>query len=148
MLLEYENVQPSDDEVRAMVPAAPKLWVFHGPHQRQVAERFASFGNDLAIVPISKRGKNALDFHLSFYMGYIAARHPQARFVVLANDKGYMSRRWSTHASWTSTCRPSACRVAGGRAAPARKTEPKPATNTTTRTATKQAARPVPKPAP
>ena len=34
-------------------------------------------------------GKNALDFHLSFYMGYIAARHPDARFVVVSNDKGY-----------------------------------------------------------
>lgn len=89
VLLDYENVQPSADEVRALVPRASKLWVFHGPHQRQVAERFESFGHDLAIVPISKAGKNALDFHLSFYMGYIAARHPKASFVVLANDKGY-----------------------------------------------------------
>ena len=40
-------------------------------------------------VPISKTGKNALDFHLSFYMGYIASRHQQAKFVVVANDKGY-----------------------------------------------------------
>ncbi len=89
VLLDYENVQPSEDQVRALVPQASTLWVFHGPHQRQVAERFASFGHGLAIVPISRSGKNALDFHLSFYMGYIAARHPRARFVVLANDKGY-----------------------------------------------------------
>jgi len=89
VLLDYENVQPTEDQVRALVPQASKLWVFHGPHQRQVAERFASFGHGLAIVPISRSGKNALDFHLSFYMGYIAARHPRARFVVLANDKGY-----------------------------------------------------------
>jgi hypothetical protein len=40
-------------------------------------------------VPIARTGKNALDFHLSFYMGYIASRRPEARFVVISNDKGY-----------------------------------------------------------
>jgi hypothetical protein len=40
-------------------------------------------------VKIARSGKNALDFHLSFYMGYIASRHPDARFVVVSNDKGY-----------------------------------------------------------
>ena len=89
VLLDYENLQPDDEQVRVLVPQVERLWVFHGPHQKQVAERFASFGRHLSIVPISKTGKNALDFHLSFYMGYIAARNPDARFVVLANDKGY-----------------------------------------------------------
>jgi NTP pyrophosphatase (non-canonical NTP hydrolase) len=89
VLLDFENVQPSDEALRALVPQASRLWVFHGPHQKQLAERFASFGSGLTVVPIAKTGKNALDFHLSFYMGYIAARHPDARFVVVANDKGY-----------------------------------------------------------
>jgi NTP pyrophosphatase (non-canonical NTP hydrolase) len=73
VLLDYENVQPTADELRALVPDARQVWVFHGPHQRQVEQRFASFGADVAAVPISRPGKNALDFHLSFYMGYIAS---------------------------------------------------------------------------
>jgi NTP pyrophosphatase (non-canonical NTP hydrolase) len=89
VLLDFENVQPSDEALRDLVPQASRLWVFHGPHQKLLAERFASFGTGLTVVPIAKTGKNALDFHLSFYMGYIAARHPDARFVVVANDKGY-----------------------------------------------------------
>jgi NTP pyrophosphatase (non-canonical NTP hydrolase) len=89
VLIDYENVQPTDAQVRALVADAARLWVFHGPHQRDLGDRFASFGQALTVVPISQTGKNALDFHLSFYMGYIAARNPQARFVVLANDKGY-----------------------------------------------------------
>jgi NTP pyrophosphatase (non-canonical NTP hydrolase) len=89
VLVDYENVQPTDEQVRALVPDAARLWVFHGPHQRDLGARFASFGQGLTVVPISQSGKNALDFHLSFYMGYIAARNPHARFVVLANDKGY-----------------------------------------------------------
>jgi hypothetical protein len=89
ILLDYENVQPTEEELRAMVPEATRVWVFHGPHQKQVAQRFASFGTGMTTVPISKTGKNALDFHLSFYMGYIASRNQQAKFVVVANDKGY-----------------------------------------------------------
>jgi NTP pyrophosphatase (non-canonical NTP hydrolase) len=63
VLLDYENVQPTQEQVRALVPDARQLWVFHGPHQRDVEQRFASFGVDATAVPISKTGKNALDFH-------------------------------------------------------------------------------------
>lgn len=89
VLLDYENVQPTDDELRAMVPDAKQVWVFHGPQQRQVEQRFASFGGNVTAVPISKTGKNALDFHLSFYLGYIAARSAASAMVVVSNDKGY-----------------------------------------------------------
>lgn len=89
VLLDYENVQPSDAELRALVPDVAQVWVFHGPHQPKVEQRFASFGTGATAVPISKTGKNALDFHLSFYMGYIASRNPDSKMVVVANDKGY-----------------------------------------------------------
>jgi NTP pyrophosphatase (non-canonical NTP hydrolase) len=89
VLLDYENVQPSEAGLRALVPDVAQVWVFHGPHQREIEKRFASFGSGATAVPISKTGKNALDFHLSFYMGYIASRNPEAPMVVVANDKGY-----------------------------------------------------------
>jgi NTP pyrophosphatase (non-canonical NTP hydrolase) len=89
VLLDYENVQPTDDELRELVPGVSDVWVFHGPHQKRVDSYFVSFGNNVTAVPISKTGKNALDFHLSYYMGYITSRNPDARFVVVANDKGY-----------------------------------------------------------
>lgn len=91
VLLDYENVQPTEAELRAMVPNASHLWVFHGAHQRQVARRFSSFGGDVVVVPISKAGNNALDFHLTFYVGYIASKNPASEIVVVANDKGYDS---------------------------------------------------------
>lgn len=89
VLLDFENVQPTEAELRALVPDASQVWVFHGPHQRQVEARFASFGVDVTAVPISKTGRKALDFHLSFYMGYIASRNQASAMVVVANDKGY-----------------------------------------------------------
>jgi hypothetical protein len=89
VLLDYENVQPTEAQLRALVPDASQVWVFHGPHHRRVEARFASFGADVTAVPISKTGKNALDFHLSFYIGYIASRNQASAMVVVANDKGY-----------------------------------------------------------
>lgn len=63
--------------------------MFHGQNQKKVETHFASFGQRATLIPITRPGKNALDFHLSFYMGYIASRSPDARIVVISNDKGY-----------------------------------------------------------
>nr|WP_246498399.1 PIN domain-containing protein [Ideonella paludis] len=89
VLVDYENVQPTEAQLRALIPAATHVWLFHGQHQKAERLNFAGFGDHLTLVPITHTGKNALDFHLSFYMGYIASRHPEAHFVVLSNDKGY-----------------------------------------------------------
>ena len=89
VLVDWENVQPGEADLRALVPEVTDVWLFHGPTQKDVGTRHASFGDRATPVKIARAGKNALDFHLSFYMGYIAARHPDARFVVISNDKGY-----------------------------------------------------------
>jgi NTP pyrophosphatase (non-canonical NTP hydrolase) len=89
VLVDWENVQPKDIDIRRLVPDVTDVWLFHGPHQKKVAAHHESFGERATLVPIARTGKNALDFHLSFYMGYIASRHPEARFVVMANDRGY-----------------------------------------------------------
>jgi hypothetical protein len=89
VLVDWENVQPKEDDCRALVPEATDVWLFHGPNQKNVARHYPSFGERATEVRVARTGKNALDFHLAFYLGYIAARHPDARFVVLSNDKGY-----------------------------------------------------------
>lgn len=89
VLVDYENVQPTDAELRDLVPGVSDVWVFHRPHQKRVDSHFTSLGKNVTAVPISKTGKNSLDFHLSYCMGYITSRNPNARFVVVANDKGY-----------------------------------------------------------
>ena len=62
--------------------------MFHGPHQREIEKRFASFGTCATPVSISKTGKNALDLHLSLCTGYIASRNPDSKMAVVASDKG------------------------------------------------------------
>lgn len=89
VLVDWENVQPRDTDIRALVPDVTHVWIFHGPNQKRVGDNQQSFGNALTLVPISRSGKNALDFHLSYYVGYISSRNPSARFVVISNDQGY-----------------------------------------------------------
>lgn len=89
VLIDYENVQPTLGEIQAAAPGADHVWVFHGPHQKQAAQAYPAFGDRATAVPISQPGKNALDFHLSYYLGYIASRNERAEIVVIANDTGY-----------------------------------------------------------
>jgi NTP pyrophosphatase (non-canonical NTP hydrolase) len=89
VLVDWENVQPKESDLRALVPDVTDVWIFHAPNQKVNPESYGSFGSRVMPVKIARSGKNALDFHLSFYMGYIASRHPDARFVVMSNDKGY-----------------------------------------------------------
>jgi hypothetical protein len=89
VLVDFENVQPTFAEVAKLAPGLSEVWLFHGPHQIKLAEQFKSEHHGVTPVPISKTGKNALDFHLSFYLGYVAAKNPNGRLMVIANDKGY-----------------------------------------------------------
>jgi hypothetical protein len=88
-LVDYENVQPGLEELSKLAPGFTDVWLFHGPHQDGQARQLAMAHDRVTLVPRSGKGKNALDFHLSFYLGYVAARHPDAHLVVVANDKGY-----------------------------------------------------------
>lgn len=88
-LVDYENVQPTIQELAKLAPGFTDIWLFHGPHQAKQATQFAEAHERVTPVPRSGNGPNALDFHLSFYLGYVAAKHPEAHLVVVANDKGY-----------------------------------------------------------
>jgi NTP pyrophosphatase (non-canonical NTP hydrolase) len=89
VLVDWENVQPKDTEILTLVPDATDVWIFHGKHQKKVDANQKAFSDHLTLVPVSRPGRNSLDFHLSFYMGYITSRNPDARIVVIANDQGY-----------------------------------------------------------
>jgi len=91
VLVDYENVQPTIEDLLKQAPGLTDVWLFHGPNQIKRAEQLQATHERVTLVPHSGRGKNALDFHLSFYLGYVAARHPDASLLVVANDKGYDS---------------------------------------------------------
>lgn len=91
LFVDWENVQPKAEELCALVPEGTDVWLFHGPLQKLDASGHRRvYGTDrVALVPRSGEGRNALDFQLTYYIGYVSARQPQARFVVVSNDTGY-----------------------------------------------------------
>ena len=89
ILLDFENVHPTLEALAKLAPGFTDVWLFHGPHQVKQAQSIAAGNERVTLVPRSGQGSNALDFHLSFYLGYVAAKHPDAELVVVANDRGY-----------------------------------------------------------
>ena len=91
LLVDWENVQPKGDELKALVPQGTDVWLFHGPQQTvDAAGHQQAYGAEqVTPVPRSGAGRNALDFQLAYYVGYISARQPEGTFVVVSNDQGY-----------------------------------------------------------
>jgi hypothetical protein len=91
ILVDYENVQP--ESLRSVDIANAHVIVFLGAHQARVTKRteasIAAMRHRPAFVKIMGSGKNALDFHISHYLGRYAALHPKASFHIVSNDKGF-----------------------------------------------------------
>ena len=62
VLVDWENVQPKESDLRALVPDITDVWIFYGPNQKVDLESYESFGSRATAVKIARLGKNALDF--------------------------------------------------------------------------------------
>jgi len=54
-----------------------------------VASALQALGPRAEYVRVSAPGRNALDFHIAYYLGRLAITEPEAYFHVIALDKGY-----------------------------------------------------------
>lgn len=68
-LVDLENVHPTIEDLRKLVPRMTDAWVFHGPNQAREAAQLKAAHDAITLVPHSGNGKNALDFHLSWRPG-------------------------------------------------------------------------------
>jgi hypothetical protein len=91
ILIDYENVQPKS--LSGLDGQQFKVFVFVGPAQKKididVASALQRIGANAEYIRTSGGGKNALDFHIAFYMGELAARDPTASFHVISKDTGF-----------------------------------------------------------
>lgn len=91
VLIDFENVQPSNLEVLKRHPF--KVYVFVGANQTKIpfdlAAAMQSLGDSAQYIKISGTGKNALDFHVAYYIGELAAKEPNAHFHVISRDTGF-----------------------------------------------------------
>ena len=91
ILIDYENVQPTDLTAIGKGPFKVKLFV--GANQTKIPISFAvaiqRMGENAEYVQLESTGPNALDFHIAYYVGRISAVEPKAAFQIISNDAGF-----------------------------------------------------------
>ena len=91
VLIDYENVQPKNLELLASDEF--KVLVFVGQNQAKIpfdlADSMQLLGKNARYVQITGNGQNALDFHIAYYIGELAASEPDAVFHIISKDKGF-----------------------------------------------------------
>jgi len=91
VLIDFENVRPKNLELLTEHPF--KVFVFVGASQTKLpfdlADSMQLLGNDARYIKISGNGQNALDFHIAYYVGELAAKEPDAFFHIISKDKGF-----------------------------------------------------------
>lgn len=91
VLIDFENVQPIS--LAALEQAHFRVLVFVGATQAKLSFDSVSaiqrMGERAQYIKISGTGPNALDFHIAFYIGEIAAQDPTAFFHVISKDTGF-----------------------------------------------------------
>ncbi len=91
VLIDYENVQPRNLELLSEYPF--KVFVFVGQSLAKIpfdlADSMQLLGKDARYIKISGNAKDALDFHIAYYIGELAAKEPDAYFHIISKDKGF-----------------------------------------------------------
>ncbi len=91
VLVDFENVQPKNMD--ALRGGAFRVKVFVGANQsrfpREMVLALQALGTAAEYIEIAGSGVNALDFHIAFYIGRLAATHPDAEFTLISRDRGF-----------------------------------------------------------
>lgn len=91
VLIDFENVQPKNLNLLETQPF--KVYVFIGANQvklpRHVVVAMQALGSNAEYIEIDGSGPNALDFHIAYYIGELAAADPDGQFHIISKDKGF-----------------------------------------------------------
>jgi hypothetical protein len=100
-LIDFENVQPR--ALGLLKPGESRIKVFLGQQQTKVmlelVQALQPFGTDAEYIAINGTGPDAVDFHIAYYIGRIAAQEPGATFRIVSKDTGFdpLVRHLGTH---------------------------------------------------
>ena len=91
VLIDFENAQPTS--LDALLEDHYRVIVFVGATQAKlpfgVVSAVQRMGERAEYVKIAGTGPNALDFHIAFYIGQMAAQDPTAFFHIISKDTGF-----------------------------------------------------------
>lgn len=91
VLIDYENVQVKSlallkgEHFRVKVFLGPKNPKLH----RDLVVAMQAFGDRAKYIVLEAGGSNALDFHIAYYLGNLAAADPTGFFHVISKDTGF-----------------------------------------------------------
>ncbi|MEQ8237496.1 MAG: PIN domain-containing protein, partial [Syntrophomonadaceae bacterium] len=90
LYIDYENVQDVNVDV---IKKSMKVMIIVGEDQSKVpidlVQKTQPFGNSVEWIRVKGRGRNALDFFISFYLGKDVAAEPNKSFIIYSKDTGY-----------------------------------------------------------
>jgi len=91
ILIDYENVQPSS--LAGLEAEHFRVLIFIGASQSkltfEIAAAVQKLGPRAEYVKIAGNGSNALDFHIAFHIGHLAAQDPTGFFHIISKDTGF-----------------------------------------------------------
>lgn len=91
ILIDYENIQPID--LKNLDDDFFRVKVFLGANQAKISTKLATAMQCLKdrgeYIQISGCGKNALDFHITYYLGKLISTEPEAHYYIISNDTGF-----------------------------------------------------------
>ncbi|MEN5272392.1 PIN domain-containing protein [Stenotrophomonas lactitubi] len=91
ILIDYENVQPPS--LKELLAPGFSVLVFVGASQAKISmdvvEAMHALGTQGRYVRCNGHGSNALDFHIAFYIGEMAATDPGTCFHIVSKDTGF-----------------------------------------------------------
>lgn len=93
ILIDYENVQVKS--LALLKGLNIQVRVFLGPSNTKLSTDLVlamkELGDRADYIVLDAGGHNALDFHITYYLGRLAALHAGADFYVISKDKGFDS---------------------------------------------------------
>lgn len=91
VLVDYENVPVQS---LALLKAEHfKVKIFLGPNNSKISAELAiamqQMGARAEYITLASKGANALDFHIAYYIGYLASTENTAFFHIISRDTGF-----------------------------------------------------------
>jgi len=91
VLIDYENVPAAS--VALLKGVHYQVWVFLGPSNTKLPSDFVMAMQELQergkYVEVKNAGRNAVDFHMAYYLGGLVKADPAGSFHIISKDKGF-----------------------------------------------------------
>jgi len=93
VLIDYENVAVKS--LALLKGENYRVAVFLGPKNSKISADLAmamqELGNKAEYIKLDASGHNALDFHITYYLGGLVAIDAQGKFFIISKDTGFDS---------------------------------------------------------